>query len=198
MTLPSGVSGHPTVPRQRLVPRVVQTAVLCCADFCEGEPWPTPPSFNDAGHLQSPLQPPRQRLNGGATFLSSFLTSLFWLATVRFFCIMFVLDFRYDGHWPAFWASSPDNGRASTLTQSAFNRPFVTPANRSNRPLAANTARMKLQAKQILTDQTQGSVAHSRPVFSLFMNFMRYAATPSSPGLTVWEAPPYKRNGTEK
>ena len=36
-----------------LVPRVVQTAVVMlrrCADFREGEPWPAPGSFKDAGH----------------------------------------------------------------------------------------------------------------------------------------------------
>ena len=37
----------------------------------------------------------------------------------------------------------------------------------------------------------------TRRVFSLFRNLIRYAATPSSPGLTVWEVPPHKRNGME-
>ena len=48
----------------------------------------------------------------------------------------------------------------------------------------------------MLVAQTQGSATRSLRAFSLFMNLMRYSATPSSPTLTVWEC--HRANATER
>ena len=94
---------------------------------------------------------------------------------------MSIRDFRNNGQWPTtVWAFSPDNGRSSTLMQSVFNRQFVTRyivQTVSWPPQDLDESR----ATRTLTDHTQGSVARSWRVFGLFMNLMRYPATPSSP-----------------
>ena len=81
------------------------------------------------------------------------LLGFVWAPTARFFCIMSIRNFRYDGHWPTilafFTRQWPRIGADVICSPTARSRHRT---NRSNRLLAADKSRMKSRATRTLTD----------------------------------------------